>query len=100
MGYKLSCDFSYSRERGRLPNMMVRKTTDEIRGLLTNAKLDFNEIENEALNAYLPKIFHICPFSEDICTTKQCMTCEIFLNSAKKTKLEVKIKNANTRERI
>jgi hypothetical protein len=100
MGYKLSYDFSCSRERERLPNMMARKTTDEIRGLLTNAKLDFNEIENEALNAYLPKIFHICPFSEDICTAKQCMNCEVFKNSAKKTKLEVKIKNVSTRERI
>jgi len=70
--------------------MMTRKTTDEIRGLLTNAKLDFTEIVNEALNAYLPKIFQICPFSEDVCTAKQCMNCEIFKNSVKKTKLENK----------
>jgi len=80
--------------------MMTRKTTDEIRGLLTNSKLHFNEIENAALNAYLPKIFHICPFSEDICKATQCMNCEIFKNSAKKAKLEVKIKNLSTRERI
>jgi hypothetical protein len=100
MGYKLSYDFSCSREKGRLPNTMIRKTTDEIRELLTNAKLDFNEIENEALNAYLPKIFQICPFSEDICTARQCMECAIFKNSAKKAKLEVKIKNVSTRKRI
>ena len=80
--------------------MIARKTTDEIRGLLANANLDFNEVENAALNAYLPKIFHICPFSEDICAAKQCMNCEIFKNSATKAKLEVKIKNVNPRERL
>jgi hypothetical protein len=51
------------------------KTTAEIRTLLSNAKLDFETVENKALNEYLPKIFHICPFTEEICTTKQCMEC-------------------------
>jgi hypothetical protein len=62
---------------------MIRKTTDEIRKLLCNAELDFEAVENEALNAYLPKIFHRCPISEDICTRKQCMECRVFKDSAK-----------------
>jgi hypothetical protein len=48
------------------------------------AKLDFESVENEALNAYLPRIFHSFPFSEDICTTKQCMDCPVFKNSARR----------------
>jgi hypothetical protein len=65
---------------------MAQKTTDEIRTLLRNAKLDFESVENKALNAYLPKIFHICPFSEDVCTMEQCIECAVFINSAKKTR--------------
>jgi len=63
---------------------VTQKSTDEIRTLLNNAKLDFASVENEALNAYLPRIFHSCPFSEDICTTKQCMECAVFKDSPKK----------------
>jgi len=63
---------------------MTQKTTNEIRTLLSNAKLDFDLVENEALNAYLPRIFQSCPFSEDICTTKQCMNCAVFKDSVKK----------------
>ena len=55
----------------------AQKTTDEIRELLRNANLDFNTVVNEALNNYLPKIFHSCPFTEDICTTKQCLECAV-----------------------
>jgi len=62
------------RDRGRV----TQKTTDEIRALLSNAKLDFDSIENKALNDYLPKIFHSCPFTEDICTAKQCLDCAVF----------------------
>ena len=62
---------------------MIQKTTDEIRTLLRNAELDFESVMNKALNAYLPRIFHSCPFSEDICTKKQCIECSIF-KSAKK----------------
>jgi hypothetical protein len=62
---------------------VTQKTTDEIRILLSKAKLDFESVENEALNAYLPRIFHFCPFSEDVCTKKQCMDCAVFKNSAK-----------------
>ena len=66
---------------------MTQKTTDEIRVLLSNAKLDFETVENKALNDYLTKIFHRCPFTEEICTTKeQCVECTVF-TSAKKQDL-------------
>ena len=57
---------------------MTQKTTSEIRTLLKNAQLDFDSIENKALNEYLPKIFHSCPFTEDVCTTRQCLECSVF----------------------
>jgi hypothetical protein len=57
---------------------MTQKTTDEIRNLLSNAHLDFESVENSALNEYLPKIFHSCPFTQDICTIKQCIECSVF----------------------
>jgi hypothetical protein len=57
---------------------MIQKTTDEIRTLLCNAELDFELVENRALNDYLPKIFHSCPFTEELCTTKQCIECTVF----------------------
>ena len=62
---------------GKESKYKAQKTTDEIRELLINAKLDFNTVENEALNHYLPRIFHSCPFTEDICTTKQCQECAV-----------------------
>jgi len=58
---------------------MTQKTTDEIRKLLNDAKLDFDSVDNKALNDYLPKIFRSCPFTEDICTTKQCLECAVFI---------------------
>ena len=67
---------------------MIRKSTDEIRKLVCDAELDFEAVENEALNAYLSKIFHSCPLSEDICTGKQCMDCRIFKDSIKRTIVE------------
>ena len=63
---------------------MTQKTTDEIRELLSNAELNFESVENEALNNYLPKIFHICPFTDEICVTKQCVECAVFINSKNK----------------
>ena len=60
---------------------MTQKTTEEIRALLSNAKLDFATIENKALNDYLPKIFHNCPITEDLCTEKQCLDCAVFNKS-------------------
>jgi hypothetical protein len=74
---------------------MTQKTTDEIRELLSNADLDFESVENKALNNYLPKIFHSCPFTDEICTTKQCTECEVFMNSANKQNFDVKVQKAN-----
>ena len=64
--------------------MANQKTTGEIQALLSNAELDFDSVVNKALNNYLPKIFQICPFTEDICTTKQCLECEVSKNPAMK----------------
>jgi hypothetical protein len=72
---------------------MTQKTTDEIRTLLNNAKLDFESVENKALNDYLPKIFQSCPFTDEICTTKQCIECQVFAN-ANKQNLEAKIQKS------
>lgn len=63
---------------------LTQRTTNEIRELLRNANFDFASVENDALNAYLPRIFHICPFSEDVCIKKQCVGCSIFEKTAKK----------------
>jgi hypothetical protein len=60
---------------------MIRKTTDEIRELICNANLDFMTVENEALNNYLHKIFQSCPFTEEICSGKQCLDCSVFKNT-------------------
>jgi hypothetical protein len=53
------------------------KTTEEIRALVTGAKLNFAVVENQALNNYLPKIFNTCPFTEEVCTGKQCIECAV-----------------------
>ena len=37
------------------------KSTTEIRELLKDAKLDFESVQNKALNEYLSKIFLTCP---------------------------------------
>jgi len=58
--------------------MKTQKTTNEIRVLLTNAKLDFDSVLNKALNDYLSRIFHSCPFTEELCTAKQCIDCAVF----------------------
>ena len=57
---------------------MTQKSTNEIRTLLKSAKLDFDEVENKALNDYLSKILQSCPFTEDVCTTNQCCECSVF----------------------
>jgi hypothetical protein len=62
---------------------MTQKTTEEIRTLLNQAKLDFDLVENKALNDYLPKIFPTCPFTGEPCTKKQCIECSIFTSQAK-----------------
>ena len=66
---------------------MTQKTTGEIRELLSNAKLDFEEVENKALNEYLAKIFHSCPFTEELCTTKQCIECPVLISHLDKKRL-------------
>jgi hypothetical protein len=57
---------------------VTQKTTNEIRMILKKAKMDFDEVENRALNDYLSKILHSCPFTEDVCTTNQCLECSVF----------------------
>jgi hypothetical protein len=63
---------------------MAQKTTNEIRTLLNGAQLDFDQIMNKALNDYLPKLFHSCPFTEEVCTIKQCQECGVFQNQVDK----------------
>ena len=63
--------------------MKTQKTTNEIRVLLKNAKLDFDSVVNNALNDYLARIFHSCPFTEEVCTSKQCVECEVFVEPHK-----------------
>lgn len=60
---------------------MTQKTTEEIKTLVTGAKLNFAVVENKALNDYLPKIFNICPFTEEVCTGGQCIECAASKNS-------------------
>jgi len=71
--------------------MATLKTTSEIRTLLINADMDFESAENKALNDYLPKIFHSCPFTDEICTTKQCVECDVFKNCASKGSAKAKL---------
>jgi hypothetical protein len=70
---------------------LTQKSTEEIRRLISKAKLDFDSVENRALNAYLPRIFRSCPFNEDICTAKQCLECAVFTNYANNKKLKAKM---------
>jgi hypothetical protein len=59
--------------------MRAQKSTKEIKRLLAEANMDFDLTINNALNDYLPKIFHSCPFTEEICVKKQCMDCTFSL---------------------
>lgn len=70
--------------------MRTQKTTSEIRILLINAKLDFDSVENKALNDYLPRIFQSCPFTDDVCSNRQCVECEVFKNCVTKGDSKVK----------
>jgi hypothetical protein len=51
-------------------------STIEIKTLIEKAKMNFELVVNEALNNYLQKIFISCPFTNEICTKRQCMDCE------------------------
>jgi len=42
------------------------KSTPEIRALLKAVKMDFDSVQNKALNEYLSKIFLICPFTDEL----------------------------------
>jgi len=74
--------------------MVTQKTTDEIRKLLDNAKLDFESVENKALNDYLPKIFQTCPFSDELCATRQCLDCAVSMNYGNKQSFKAKAQNS------
>jgi len=63
--------------------MATPKTTNEIRRLIKNANIDFEVVENKALNDYLPKIFQSCPLTEEVCTSKQCIECDVFKKSTR-----------------
>jgi len=58
--------------------MATKKLQMKYAALLTNANLDFDSVKNKALNNYLPRIFHNCPFTEDVCIAKQCVECAVF----------------------
>ena len=62
---------------------MIQKTTEEIKMLVYDAKLDFESVLNKALNNYLPKIFQSCPITEELCLRKQCFECSIFKDKYK-----------------
>jgi len=63
---------------------LIDRTTDEIKALLGNADLNFETVLNQALNAYLPRIFRSCPISEDLCMNKTCPECPVFKKKIKK----------------
>jgi hypothetical protein len=67
----------------KMKTKMARKSTDEIRTLLSNSKLDFDFVQNDALNYYLPRILQSCPFTEDICTEKKCLECTVYSELSK-----------------
>jgi hypothetical protein len=66
--------------------MTHHKTTEEIQQLLRDSNMDFDSVVNDALNAYLPKIFLICPITSELCIgKKQCMSCESHMPMANST---------------
>jgi len=64
---------------------MTQKTTDEIRELPSDAKVDFEPVDNNALNHNLKNISQPS-FTEDICTTKQRHRVEYSKKHANKQK--------------
>jgi hypothetical protein len=54
---------------------------------------------NKALNDYLSRIFHSCPFTEELCTTKQCIDCSVSKNLVNKQKSKQKLLNTNVLSR-
>ncbi len=58
--------------------MLNQKSTAEIARLIAESKMDFKEVVNKALNEFLPKIFTMCPYTEEPCTRRQCVDCATF----------------------
>ena len=59
--------------------------TAKIKELLSKANLNFDSVENKALNDYLSKIFHSCPFGKCLCIeNNQCDECDAFKNRTKR----------------
>jgi hypothetical protein len=56
--------------------MQKARSTEEIKELLVKAKINFDWAVNQALNAYLPKLIFSCPFTEQPCSSQQCIGCE------------------------
>lgn len=52
------------------------KSTREIQALLEKVNMEFDQVVNEALNSYLRTIFISCPFTEELCTKRQCNECD------------------------
>lgn len=54
-------------------------STNEIRGVLKEANMDFDSVVNKALNNYLPQLFLSCPFTDELCLhKKQCIGCDSY----------------------
>ena len=52
-------------------------STQQIKEILGDSKMDFETTLNKALNVYLSPIFLTCPFTDHLCLTrKQCFGCE------------------------
>jgi len=48
-------------------------STQQIKEILGDSKMDFETTVNKALNVYLSQIFLTCPFTDKLCLTrKQC----------------------------
>ncbi len=74
------------------------KTTSEIKSLLGKANMDFDMVVNQALNAYLPKIFPTCPITDNICLQgNRCLECSYFKN--KKITASEHLKHLKNRNR-
>ena len=63
--------------RLKAQTLKTQRSTKEIQRLLVKSNMDFDTVVNKALNAYLPKIFFCCPFTDDLCENqKNCMGCD------------------------
>ena len=65
-------------------NKMTTKTTDAIRRLLSNSKLDSKAMRNKALNAYLQEYFRVA-YSQKTHALVKCPNCKNDSTLADKT---------------